>query len=65
METVVTWTEEMVRDFTRKCVDRYYYETPSMIVLKTNTYGETGWRFDKMRSVVENEIQLYKQKLKK
>ncbi len=58
------WSEERVREYTREKIDKYFYETPSSIVLKSNTFENTGWRFDKMRSVVEQEIQVYKQKLK-
>ena len=59
------WTEEEVRDYTRKQVDKHFYISASTVVLRSNYIAETGWRFEKMRSIVDHEIQVYKQLLKK
>jgi len=57
------WTEDAVKWYTHKCVDEYHHITPSAVVLKSNYWAmhPTGWRFDKMRSFVEQEIKIYKQ----
>ena len=58
-----SWTEEQIKQWTRVCVTYYPSITPSAVVLKAHNKEETGWRFDKMRAVVEKEIKIYKQYL--
>ena len=66
------WSEEKVREWARRCIDRFYFDTPGTIASKsfytsiTEPAGfgeESGWRFDKMRAEVEREVQRYKQRM--
>lgn len=54
------WTEEKVKEFTRERIDKDYFSTASSIVL-ISYYYDSGWRFDKMRAFVEQQIQIIKQ----
>lgn len=55
--------EQFIKDFTRTCVDRWYYITPSAVASKIEYIGvdTKGWRFEKIRAIAEQEIKIYKQ----
>lgn len=56
-------TEEFIKNFTRACVDKWFYISPSMVAMKIEYVGvdTKGWRFEKIRAIAEQEIKLYKQ----
>lgn len=64
------WTIEEFKQYVRQRIDKQYYDTPSMIVLRSFYVGEvekpkdvTVKLFYWLRSIAEKEIQIYKQLL--
>lgn len=60
-------TEELIKEHTRKLVDKRFYVNASVVALNIEyaDFNTTGWRFEKIRAVAEHEIEIYKQSLKK
>lgn len=61
------WTDQKLKEFTRECIDKYSASSPSSIVLKSYYMGNSTTkdeRFQQQRSMVEQEISIYKQGLR-
>jgi len=64
------WTVDDFKAYVRCRIDKYYWDTPSMIVLRSfyvakveKTEGVTLRQFDFLRGIAEREVKTYKSEL--
>lgn len=60
MEKISIWSEEQIKQYTRDSIRLHFYDTASVIAGRSYYFG-CDWRYEKLRAIIAQEIQVFKQ----